>query len=72
MTSEHDWFEFRPRLTCCRKCGIVRRADGTNKPCKGWGRLREMERTWPLPNQADASDEVEEQGLAVISEGTQP
>jgi hypothetical protein len=48
LLAEHDWFEYRPRLTCCRKCGLVKRADGTNKPCKGWGRLRELEATRPL------------------------
>ena len=31
---EHEWFEWRG-LTCCKKCGIVRRADDKNKPCKG-------------------------------------
>lgn len=31
---EHDWHE-RFDLTCCRNCGIVKRADGKNKPCKG-------------------------------------
>lgn len=32
----HDWFvpEFIG-YECCRKCGIVRRADDKNKPCKG-------------------------------------
>jgi len=30
----HEWFE-RYGLTCCKVCGIVRRADGQNKPCKG-------------------------------------
>lgn len=33
---EHDWFV--PKFIgyeCCRKCGIVRRADDKNKPCRG-------------------------------------
>lgn len=30
----HDWHE-RFGLTCCLKCGVVRRADGKNKPCPG-------------------------------------
>jgi hypothetical protein len=30
----HEWHE-RFNLTCCRKCGLVRRADGTSSPCKG-------------------------------------
>lgn len=33
---EHDWFvpEFIG-YECCRKCGIVKRRDGKNKPCRG-------------------------------------
>ena len=31
---EHDWFQ-RGNLTACRLCGIVQRADGQNKPCRG-------------------------------------
>lgn len=31
---EHDWHE-RFNLTCCRLCGIVRRADDKNSPCRG-------------------------------------
>lgn len=33
---EHDWF-FYARLgcECCRKCGIIKRADGQNKSCPG-------------------------------------
>ena len=33
---EHDWF--KPaflKFECCRKCGIVRRSDGKNNPCRG-------------------------------------
>jgi hypothetical protein len=30
----HHWIE-RFNLVCCRDCGIVRRADDTNKPCRG-------------------------------------
>lgn len=30
----HHWIE-RFNLVCCRDCGIVRRADDKNKPCKG-------------------------------------
>lgn len=32
----HEWF--KPEFLtyeCCRKCGIVRRADDKNSPCKG-------------------------------------
>lgn len=30
----HDWFIFSG-MECCRLCGIVRRADRQNSPCKG-------------------------------------
>lgn len=30
----HEWWVYRG-LTCCRNCGIVQRADGKNKPCRG-------------------------------------
>jgi hypothetical protein len=33
---QHDWFV--PSFIgyeCCRKCGIVRRRDDRNKPCRG-------------------------------------
>lgn len=34
--SEHDWFQPSfMKHECCRKCGIVRRADDKNSPCKG-------------------------------------
>lgn len=32
----HDWFTYgRLQWECCRKCGIVRRLDGKNSPCRG-------------------------------------
>jgi hypothetical protein len=32
----HDWFIFeRKGWECCRNCGIIRRLDGKNSPCKG-------------------------------------
>lgn len=39
-TRKHKWFKFRgfkTEFTCCRDCGVVRRADGKNadKQCKG-------------------------------------
>lgn len=37
---EHDWFV--PgfiKYECCRLCGIIRRRDGKNKPCRGPVRL---------------------------------
>ena len=30
----HHWIK-RFGLPCCKLCGIVRRADGKNKPCPG-------------------------------------
>jgi len=30
----HHWIKWR-QFTCCRDCGIIRRADDKNKPCKG-------------------------------------
>ena len=35
-TELHDWWQWSG-LTCCKKCGIVRRADGGNaaNPCPG-------------------------------------
>lgn len=36
MAKEHDWKWHEQFLfTACTKCGIVRRDDGKNKPCKG-------------------------------------
>jgi hypothetical protein len=35
--SDHKWFQhpkFKPLVTC-QHCGIVKRADGENKPCPG-------------------------------------
>lgn len=30
----HPWIEFSGRV-CCGACGVIRRADGQNKPCMG-------------------------------------
>jgi hypothetical protein len=30
----HEWFDFSGMI-CCRQCGIVRRRDRMNKPCRG-------------------------------------
>lgn len=33
---EHDWFYYSPtKSDCCRRCGVVRRADDQNGPCRG-------------------------------------
>lgn len=40
---QHIWF--KPTFLvydCCRKCGIVRRADDKNSPCKGKVALRDF------------------------------
>mgnify|MGYP001584900524 FL=1 len=34
VASDHDWITYN-YFVCCRRCGIVRRADGNNSPCKG-------------------------------------
>ena len=35
-TREHEWFTYgRLNWECCRVCGIVRRKEGKNSPCKG-------------------------------------
>jgi len=31
----HLWHE-RFLLTCCKRCGVVKRRDGPNKPCPGF------------------------------------
>ena len=37
---KHHWFiPDNIQYECCRKCGIVRRADDKNGPCKGDVRL---------------------------------
>lgn len=30
----HHWLRWR-NMICCRDCGIIRRADDQNKPCRG-------------------------------------
>lgn len=40
---EHIWIE-KWGLTVCQTCLIVQRADGKNKPCRGPGKLRDMEK----------------------------
>jgi hypothetical protein len=42
----HFWVE-RFNLTCCQRCGIVRRADRQNKPCPGIVRVVLREATPP-------------------------
>ena len=34
VASDHDWITYN-YFVCCRRCGIVRRADGKNSRCKG-------------------------------------
>jgi hypothetical protein len=34
----HDWSDYMGRC-CCRQCGMVRRRDGKNKPCKGAAKI---------------------------------
>lgn len=42
----HKWGHFlpeHPEWECCWECGVIRRADDKNGPCKGQMRLRPME-----------------------------
>lgn len=52
---DHVWSQHFG-LTCCDICGIVKRADGNNKPCRGPMRLREPEKMRFLPVQALAKE----------------
>lgn len=47
----HDWFTYgRLNWECCRACGIVRRKDGQNSPCKGAVRVGPRGQADILPN----------------------
>lgn len=57
---EHDWFihpKFRP-LTVCKACGIVKRRDGGNSPCRGKVRV-ELRENRIAPTQADLTQPAE-------------
>ena len=45
---KHDWSKtiklFGRALTCCAVCGLVRRKDKTENPCKGPTRMRPFEK----------------------------
>lgn len=30
----HSWINYKDMI-CCKFCGIIRKKDGTNKPCPG-------------------------------------
>lgn len=51
--AKHLWFvpPYFPMLTTCKLCGIVKRADGENKPCPG--RVR-IELRSPIKAEEDA------------------
>lgn len=60
----HDW-HLRFGLTCCKRCGIVRRADGLNRACTGPVRLGLRsriggDRSSPTPTPPDSLPEGEE------------
>lgn len=40
---EHTWKPWHT-YTVCTKCGIIRRADDKNSPCKGVVKMRPMEK----------------------------
>jgi len=51
--SDHEWIWFeRPGpgapIQCCRSCGVVKRRDGKNNPCRG--PVRVAPRSSPTPN----------------------
>ena len=37
---EHEWREMMDGLPRCALCGVARRRDGSNKPCRGKVRLK--------------------------------
>lgn len=45
----HKWIRF-DKLVCCRDCGIVRRADDNNKPCRGKVKVTLRDETLPAAN----------------------
>lgn len=52
--ADHMWCDYshvwhtRFGLECCRDCGIVKRADDMNGPCRGPAKLRPLESNQPL------------------------
>jgi hypothetical protein len=57
--SPHDWVQLDREVypwPFCRVCGVVKRRDGLNKPCKGPTRLRRM----ALVRQAGETEQKEE------------
>jgi len=63
VPGEHYWMMFGT-LPCCAHCGIVRRRDGKNRPCRGKVRVAlrdaafDAERT-KVSSQASGHDRVE-------------
>lgn len=47
MEHKWEWFE-RWQFTACAFCGIVKGVYPKSKPCRGWMKLRPMERSEPL------------------------
>lgn len=41
--AQHQWHTFLG-LVCCKLCGVVKREDGKNRPCKGIVKMRSMEK----------------------------
>lgn len=55
----HNWFR-RFGLTCCKSCGVVKRADGLNNQCPGKvrvelreNRIKSAINPMPLPSQPE-------------------
>ncbi len=55
MSGEHEWFR-HPTLIfdSCKLCGIIKRADGRNKPCRGLVKIGL--RSVSTPTQKDTKD----------------
>ncbi len=42
--NKHEWYTYDfMKYECCRKCGIIRRSDDKNNPCKNEMALRDSE-----------------------------
>ncbi len=60
MTTAHNWTKY-PWLKweICSQCGVVKRTDGKNSPCRGHIRavLRELPPLKPLPEEYQNREE---------------
>lgn len=65
----HKWWKWRGWI-CCKKCSIIRRADGKNKPCPGNVKigLREKSKLRRLSKQSQKDTERFLKGLDKFEE----